>query len=98
MAEEFGPWTDHDGGGIPAPFGTVVHRVFADGVEWVAPIGAVLWSPDNGYRGKRYACSWDWSQSGECAPVLRYRLRRPPSVQLLVDLAETLPVREAQDA
>lgn len=98
MAEEFGPWVEHDGSGIPAPVGTVVHRVFADGTEWVAPIGASKWAPFTGYRGKLYACSWDWSCRGLCCPILRYRLRRPPAIQRLVDLVETLPVREREDA
>lgn len=100
MSEEWGDWVLHDGSGFPAPVGTVVHRVFADGTEWVAPIGASRWAPFSGYRGRLYACSWDWSSGGLCCPVLRYRLRRPPALRLLVNLAETLPepVREGVEA
>jgi hypothetical protein len=98
MSEEWGPWVDHDGSGVPAPVGTIAHRVFTDGREWVAPIGAVRCTPRGGYSGPLYISSWDWSAPGSHRPILRYRLRRPPAVQLLVDIAETLPVRELEDA
>lgn len=102
MSAEWGPWTEHDGAGWPAPTGTVAHRVYASGREIVLPIGAAFLqnSADHAYNGPRYATAWDWSVRGRQIPVLRYRLRRPPALRLLVDLAETLPepVREGVDA
>lgn len=98
MSGVWGPWVEHDGSGCPVPTGTVVHRIYASGHEWIAPIGASMNTPIGGYQGPWHRSSWDWSGPGRSVPVLRYRLRRPPAVQLLVDIAETLPVRELEDA
>lgn len=96
MAEDWSDWIEHDGSGCPVPHGV-----------WVEVEGV------NDFGFKKRAAGpasgspcWTWRLrrgvpvclSGKHNPIIRYRLRRPPAVQLLVDLAETLPVREREDA
>lgn len=95
MAEEFGPWVEHDGSGCPqdVQVGRYIQAVTRawDGSEWPEEgvvHQAVVESP----------CWWMAEPNEIFKRVLRYRLRRPPAVQILVDLAETLPVREREDA
>jgi hypothetical protein len=35
MADEWGPWVDHDHKGVPVPFGTIVHRKLDTYADWV---------------------------------------------------------------
>jgi hypothetical protein len=92
MSEEWSPWFEHDGSGCPVPTGAgAVVQYRNTGVEAATVMG-----------GR----SWFWCMRGgvpQCDPrfidpIIRYRIRRPPAVQLLVDIAETLPVRELEDA
>lgn len=95
MSGEWSPWIEHDGSGYPAPVGTAV------------VIHCLRFGDYAGCIGGNSGRSWFWRMGTDgiprCInptsdPVLRYRLRRPPAVQLLVDIAETLPVREMEDA
>ena len=97
MSAEFGPWVEHDGSGRPAPIGTVAYLVFANGDEGVGTLGE-RFPRRLPYSGPLYCTSWDWSGPGSCVPIIRYRLSRPPAVRLLVDIAETLPAGEHEDA
>lgn len=93
----WGPITIHDGNGYPAPPGSVAE-------VWFLWNGLPL---DGGVVtiGAAGGDSWTWREEGGglvcpdgATPIAAYRLRRPPAVQLLVDIAETLPVREREDA
>lgn len=84
MSEEWGPWIEHDGSGVPVPRGTVCHVVWLDGDEAVEPIG-----------GSR---CWKWSSydrkgwSDETyVPIIRYRIRKPLGLTILEGLLENLP-------
>ena len=97
MAEEFGPWVSHDGSGCPqeVQVGRYIQAVTRawDGSEWPEEgvvHQAVVESP----------CWWMAEPNEIFRRAVRYRLRRPPAVRLLVDLVEGLPapVREREDA
>ena len=86
MAEEWGPWIDHDGEGCPVPDGTSV-VVIAEG--WPGQIFGPL-------EGVAYhnGESWSWAnwlkrdRNGPIARVLRYRVRRSAALRRLIDMAE----------
>lgn len=82
MSGEFGPWIEHDGKGCPCPGARV--RVVALGI-WGGVIEA------EGVAGSDGGDSWDWRNSTWCARVIRYRIRRPPALRLLIDIAENIP-------
>lgn len=84
MAEEWGPWIEHDGTGCPV-VGMYVIAVIADGrsFEGVASPGC-----DKPPRG--YASAWIWSSIPRICfwrRVVRYRVRRPDALRRLIDLA-----------
>jgi hypothetical protein len=97
MEEEWGPWIEHDGKGRPVQEGVIVHRVYANGSEWCAPIGTTRVAPAS-YHGERFVTSWDWSRPGISVPVIRYRIRRPKALRELIDMVENLPVNAKEDA
>lgn len=96
MADEWGPWIEHDGRGFPIPLGTLVHRVFD------APIDLILGSeitPTNEIIEPLRASelqSWLWvlpryHPVGMVARVVRYRIRKPRGVAVLESLLSDLP-------
>ena len=91
MAEEWGPWIEHDGWGCPCR-GKFVHVVFMSGVERLGVAGSRLHQnhifPDG---------SWSWGNY-YLDPIIRYRIRRPRALLELIELVETLPEREAVPA
>lgn len=89
MSEQWGPWVEHDGGPCPCR-GATVNAVFRDGDVLIFTAGSI--------EAPGVASSWEWDTTPPPIHLIRYRLRRPPVLRLLVDIAETLPVRELEDA
>jgi hypothetical protein len=103
MADEWGPWIEHDGWGCPCR-GLFVHIVIGpseiadpddpNAGEWLPG-----WTPLNSREAVGIAeptGSWFWLPL--YFPIIRYRIRRPRAVRELIDLAESLPEREAVPA
>ena len=89
MSGEWSDWFKHDGGPCPCR-GATVNTRHRGGHECVGIAGS-LEMPGR-------ASSWEWGTWFPCSDIVRYRLRRPPAVRLLVELVEGLPVREREDA
>ncbi len=104
MADEWGPWIEHDGSDCPCP-GRLVHVVLGEAVE-IGPEG-VTFVDLRDERGAWHSCvidvladdeaiciaepSGSWSWSNDCYPIIRYRVRRSATLCQLVDLVERLP-------
>lgn len=84
MAEEWGPWIEHDGIGCPV-VGRYVHVVTANGIEVEGVASPNCANPPRGY------CSlWIWNSlplPWRHRRVVRYRIRRPVALRRLIDLA-----------
>ena len=91
MAQEWGPWIEHDGRGCPCR-GVFVHIEFASGFEAIGVAGSYLKADTPFPDG-----SWNWANL-LLDPILRYRIRRPRALRELIELVETLPEREAVPA
>lgn len=89
MADEWGPWVEHSGGPCPVPPET-----------WVIPGYRDVADPAKGIRieGAVPASCLAWWHDGQDDDIIRYRLRRPPAIQKLVDLVEGLPEPVREDA
>lgn len=97
MADEWGPWIEHDGFGCPCP-GQVVHIKLGtswDGIDpceceggWTSCVIDVI-ANDEAVIEANPGPGWSWSDG--YFPIIRYRLRRPTALRQLVDLVETLP-------
>lgn len=84
MAEEWGPWIEHDGKGCPV-VGMYVRIRTASGFEIEGVPSEKCAVPADGE-----ATAWIWSslpQSEAFLRVIRYRLRRPSALRRLIDLA-----------
>lgn len=85
MADEWGPWIEHDGRGCPVPDGTVV-EVMVEGNpgDFFGPVE---------FAATKEGLSWYWTWwmvivDGEwVARIVRYRLRRPNALRRLIDIA-----------
>ena len=95
MSEDWGPWVEHDGTGVPPD---VVGRTVL--AQWESFLGSVV--EEVGFVGTGYSESpsslaWDWAQFGRIAGgmriarVIRYRVRRPRELLKLIEMVETLP-------
>lgn len=96
MSEEFGPWIEHDGSGIPFPRGTVAHIVWADGQEIVVQHQGQSAESEGltfnqNYKGPTYCNSWCWDGPGNAIPVVCYRIKKPRGLTILEGLLEELP-------
>lgn len=82
MAEEWGPWIEHDGKGCPCVGRTV------EAVCLMNRLGERKREQFVATGGK----SWTWAIHREpvnvWARVIRYRIRRPDALLSLIDLAE----------
>lgn len=102
MAEEWGPWIEHDGSGCPC-VGMLVHIVIGPTEFW-CPEDAIAewlpgWTPINSREAIGIATpTGGWTWEPDYFPILRYRIRRPRALRELIDLAERLPDREAVPA
>lgn len=97
MAEEWGPWIDHDGKGCPVA-GRRVHIVLGvsdaghhpddDPQEDWHDVEAVI----NGHEAIAIARpnpSWFWGSGWY--PIVSYRVQRPRALLDLIELVENLP-------
>lgn len=89
MSDEWGPWTEHDGKGMPAEVvGRFTHRIHDCGDCLRDGFGISGFAPEN----------WDWSKvgmsvrtGGIATRIIRYRIRKPRGLTILEGLLENLP-------
>lgn len=84
MAEEWGPWIEHDGLPRPDLLGKVAIVVTQNGRSEVGTIHNSDIPPPG------YCSWWVWSSIPERlvgTKIVRYRLRRPSALRRLIDLA-----------
>lgn len=93
--EEWGPWIEHDGKGMPAEVVGRVILVFAEdhrgGTMEEMGCPRNFWHPIYG--------AWDHQNYGKRIPgtnqayarVIRYRIRKPRALMDLIELVENLP-------
>jgi hypothetical protein len=102
MTEEWGPWIEHDGKGLPPGlFGQFV-QAFAETTDGrtYSQAGIVRQPVKDEHR------PWDWSYFGEISVwqlkfysrVLRYRIRKPRSLTQLQDMIADIDVPEVVPA
>jgi len=91
--DEWGPWIDHDGKGKPVQDGVILWRKYANGYEWIAPMGQFTYGKQVHYAGQKYGCSWEWSTVGFYTPVVAYRIKKPKGLKILEGLLENLPTK-----
>lgn len=100
-AQEWGPWIDHDGSHPdPCAKGQWIHCIFADKTEYVGPaLEGPAWMGDlpHGftpgdpeYFGVMVSDSWVWGHGGCMVPVIKYRLAKNPSVEVMKIKAKAL--------
>lgn len=90
MAEEWGPWIDHDGKGCPC-VGEYVQAVELSLIRGECTFEAVA--------GMRGGFSWDWQWASKPVPgigslasrIIRYRIRKPRALLNLIEMVENLP-------
>lgn len=89
MAEEWGPWIDHDGKGCPVPYGTRVLCLWEDDV--ITEQCALM-----GMHGLPKSCtehgSWDWQNRPRIKVIVAYRMHKPSGMIILQNLIADLPV------
>lgn len=94
MADDWGPWIEHDGKGCPLAAGTVCRAIFEGEPGHLS-------APTIGTVGANHGYSWDWSLWGQTAPdgyritrIIKYQVKTPRGmVELktaLADLPETV--------
>jgi hypothetical protein len=88
MAEEWGPWIEHDGKHLP-PQGARCQATFCDGDTL---IGTIV---QDDYTQRQ---SFLWGDDESISHVVRYRVRKPRALLNLIDMVENLPVRGPVDA
>ncbi len=91
MADEWGPWIEHDGKGCPLAIGQIAEIVHENASGYISqyvtkPI-AFTDHPDWDHRNFRRVRIWRGLE-GLCGRVLRYRVRRPSALRRLIDIAE----------
>lgn len=90
MAEEWGPWIEHDGKGCPFLPGVRVMLRHEDAkghiMQYPAKIVDQLDHPDWDHENFGRICVWRGIR-GLAGRVLAYRIRRPDALRRLIDLA-----------
>ena len=81
-------WIEHDGCGCPVPCGYVVDVEFDCG-----PVAGISMDTVAVAGGR----SWDWSNYGMFAKVIRYRIHKPHGAEMLEQLIADLPVDAKDD-
>ena len=104
MADEWGPWIEHDGAGVCVPGGSVLQVKF--GGPGLMPDDFAKLSleayPGFFWRWKRVKTGWFSSEMRRVcddpayAPIIRYRIRKPRGMVVLEGLLADLP--ESVDA
>ena len=92
MAEEWGPWVEHDGKGCPLEKGTLGEACLRNGkiVVFRALCGSVIGGPNDPIAG----CAWEWGNKPirwRFYEVIRYRVRKPRALLDLIEMVESLP-------
>lgn len=82
MAEEWGPWIEHDGGPCPVPASCIVAIRIRNPSLWLD--GDIV---PNGNPDRDQACVWEWG-GGFDDSIVQYRTYRPDALRNLIDLAE----------
>lgn len=98
MADEWGPWIEHDGKGCPVP-GQFVRTEDRGGIVIDHVALGVMISRAGAARSWGRPCSrnlWLWGicEGASAREVVRYRIRRPKALRDLIDLVETLPAQQ----
>ena len=89
MADEWGPWIEHDGiSWPPAPMGTIVHRVFSE-----APRRGIAKGRTEDVRPLCDGERGSWIGAAGAVQVIRYRIRKPRGLVVLESLLADLPER-----
>ncbi|PZQ99189.1 MAG: hypothetical protein DI533_00330 [Cereibacter sphaeroides] len=92
MADEWGPWIEHDGLSFPVPPGEILYvrdKIGREGSGQVQPpdpfaIGdCFIWA-------SLHPLHWHWA-------IVAYRRLRPKALQNLIDLVENLPVPQEME-
>lgn len=83
--EAWGPWVVHDGRGCPVAAGTIVEVVCRDGFGFDQ---RVMGCASGGEES-----SWDWSHYPRLKKIIRYRVKRPRGMAMLIEAMDTLPVK-----
>ncbi len=81
MADEWGPWIEHDGKGCPC----IGHFVRALHCTTYGHL-----SVTEGIAGASGGHSWDWENCGAYTMILRYQIRRPKGVAVLLDCLDRI--------
>ena len=94
MADEWGPWIEHDGRGCPLPAGTIGEAELR--CQFVASFVAQCGSTRGGpfVVSRKAGSAWVWGSSAfPEEEVLRYRVRKPRGMVVLESLLAELPER-----
>lgn len=97
----WGPWIEHDGKhDNPAGRGQWINCIWADKSEYIGPsLQKPIWGDsrpkgfligDRSYSGPFVSDSWLWGGFGRMVPVIRYRLKKNPSIELMKLSAKSL--------
>jgi hypothetical protein len=78
IKDEWGPWVEHDGKGLPCPAGAFVQAIDREG---------------DLYDELADDLEWLWSGTNWCVDIIRYRIRKPRGLTILEGLLENLPER-----
>lgn len=88
---EWTAWIEHDGNGLPdqvrGQLAWIADECICEGVRDQVVVA-----------GSEGGESWDWLNYPDVTRVLRYRLRRSPSAQSLIETLRGLPVKQGEDA
>ena len=87
MSEEWGPWIEHDGSGVPVPRGTVCEIECRDrkcGLIWVE-------QPKLESEGGDCFLWGSVPEEYRHLEIIRYRIRKPRGLTILEGLLENLP-------
>lgn len=99
MAEEYGPWIEHDGAGAQIPSGASF-QVLARGTGLVFKDGAFIDAsryPGFFWRWRRVRKGWFGSElvrvcdNPAYAPIIQYRIRKPRGLLILQEIAANPP-------
>ena len=90
MGDEWGPWIEHDGLGVPeCVVGVVCQAVAGNGMV----VEAIRRGPPGPGRN-----SWTWPYADEAMVqrIIRYRTRKPRGLTIIEEIAQG--IREPEDA
>ncbi|WP_243612946.1 hypothetical protein [Shimia aestuarii] len=88
--EEWGPWIEHDGRGIPVPVGTVVNVLGSHGSDIMDIIRDTNADIPSGATTAWHWSFWPAIYLRKYEHVTRYRIRKPRGMQILEGLLEQI--------